>query len=46
MNKKCPVCGKKVTRRQPHAFYGGKRYHDECLRAVEKVAKYRGSVVK
>ena len=36
MNKKCPACGKKITRGDfPTVFYKGKRYHRECFDRME-----------
>ncbi|MHA1382366.1 MAG: hypothetical protein ACTSR3_01270 [Candidatus Helarchaeota archaeon] len=34
MNKNCPICKKRVTKKQPHYFRGGQRYHAECLMKV------------
>lgn len=31
MNKKCPICNKKVTSKDDHIFYEGKRCHKKCL---------------
>ena len=31
MNKNCPFCGKRVTRKQDHVFVGGERCHRSCL---------------
>jgi len=39
MNKNCPICGKRVTRKDKHVFTGGKRYHKECL--DEESASFR-----
>jgi len=30
MNKKCPVCKKRVTKKQSHSIISGKRYHMKC----------------
>lgn len=31
MNKLCPICKKRVSKRQSLSFHEGKKYHKECL---------------
>ncbi|MHA1440239.1 MAG: hypothetical protein ACTSPK_00055 [Candidatus Heimdallarchaeota archaeon] len=33
MNKICPICKKKVTRKDKHTFIKGQRYHRDCVNA-------------
>lgn len=41
MNKECPFCKKRVTKKMKHVFLDGQRYHQNCADNIGRVEQIR-----
>jgi len=43
MNKECPLCKKRVTKKMNHTFIDGQRYHQNCADNIQRIEQIRNT---